>query len=97
MALARIVAHKSFVSLRAMEERASSEVVERDEIGGYVRIVNPLESYMWHQGTKFVERFDANSYLRLSMAMDLFDLGATAGDLTTSLHDMDYSMLLISF
>jgi homoserine O-acetyltransferase len=79
MALARMVAHKSFVSLSAMEERARTEVVERDEIGGYVRIVNPLESYMWHQGIKFVSRFDANSYLRIMEMWQTFDLVGSAG------------------
>jgi len=80
MALARMVAHKSFVSLSAMEERARAEVVERDEIGGYVRIVNPLESYMWHQGARFVERFDANSYLRIMEMWQTFDLVQQAGE-----------------
>jgi homoserine O-acetyltransferase len=87
MALARMVAHKSFVSLSAMEERAGAEVVERDEIGGYIRIVNPLESYMWHQGTTFVRRFDANSYLRIMEMWQTFDLmaGTGADDLATLL------------
>jgi len=80
MALARIVAHKSFVSLRAMEERARLEVVDRDEAGGYVQIVSPLESYMWHQGTKFVRRFDANAYLRIIEMWQTFDLAAQAGE-----------------
>jgi len=76
MALARMVAHKSFVSLRAMEERARTEVVDRDATGGYVQITDPLESYMWHQGTKFVERFDANSYLRIMEVWQTADLVA---------------------
>jgi homoserine O-acetyltransferase len=79
LALARIVAHKSFVSLHAMEQRARAEVVDRDELGGYVRIVNPLESYMWHQGKKFVERFDANTYLRIMEMWQTFDLAGHAG------------------
>lgn len=74
LALARMVGHKTFVSLQAMEERARSEVVDRGETGGYVQITNPLESYMWHQGTKFVERFDANSYLRIMEMWQTFDL-----------------------
>jgi homoserine O-acetyltransferase len=76
LALARMVGHKSFVSLRTMEERARWEVIDRDAPGGHVRIVHPLESYMWHQGTKFVERFDANSYLRIMEMWQTFELSA---------------------
>jgi len=79
LALARMIGHKTFVSLAAMEERARTEVVSHDEGPGTYGIGNPLESYMWHQGKKFVQRFDANSYLRISQAWQTFDLAAEAG------------------
>lgn len=78
LALARMIGHKSFVSLQAMEERARDEVVGK-EFAGKLRISSPLESYMWHQGQKFVQRFDANSYLQLMQAWQTFDLLAEAG------------------
>lgn len=78
LALARMIGHKTFVSLHAMEERARREVVA-DEGPGTYRLHNPLESYMWHQGRKFVERFDANSYLRIMEAWQTFDLAAEGG------------------
>ena len=77
--LARMIGHKTFVSLAAMEARARREVVRRDEGPGTYAITDPMESYMWHQGTKFVERFDANSYLRIVEAWQHFDLAADAG------------------
>ncbi len=82
--LARMIGHKTFVSLSALEERARNEVVSHDEGPGSYRISNPLESYMWHQGQKFVQRFDANTYLRLMEAWQGFDLVAEAevGDVT---------------
>jgi homoserine O-acetyltransferase len=79
LALARMIGHKAFVSLKAMEERARDEIVDRHETGGHIQIVNPLESYMWHQGTKFVKRFDANSYLRIMEMWQTFDLLEQSG------------------
>lgn len=74
LALARMIGHKTFVSLAAMEERARAEIVDPHEASEYVLISHPLESYLWHQGQKFVKRFDANSYLRLMEAWQNFDL-----------------------
>ncbi len=62
-----------------MEERARHEIVSRSEGPGTYTITDPIESYMWHQGTKFIERFDANSYLRIMEAWQQFDLAADAG------------------
>ncbi|HEX9645459.1 MAG TPA: homoserine O-acetyltransferase [Acidimicrobiia bacterium] len=77
--LARMVGHKTFVSLEAMEQRARSDVggFARGPVG--YRISDPIESYMWHQGDRLVERFDANAYLRIMEAWQRFDLAAEAG------------------
>ena len=77
--LARMIGHKTFVSLQAMEERARRQIVTRTEGPGTYAISDPIESYMWHQGSKFIERFDANSYLRIMEAWQSFDLAAEAG------------------
>jgi len=77
--LARMIGHKTFVSLLAMKDRARFETIGRDEGPGTYRIADPVESYMWHQGAKFVARFDANSYLRITEAWQHFDLAAEAG------------------
>ncbi|MDH3306958.1 MAG: homoserine O-acetyltransferase [Acidimicrobiia bacterium] len=79
LALARMVGHKTFVSLTAMSERARSDVVAGSGPPGYV-IRHPLESYMWYQGQKFLERFDANTYVRLMEVWQHFDLLAEAGE-----------------
>lgn len=76
--LARMIGHKTFVSLDALAERARSEV-DADHGPSVYPLANNLESYMWHQGTKFVDRFDANSYLRIMQAWQTFDLVSEAG------------------
>ncbi len=83
LALARMIGHKTFVSLEQMEQRARGEVV-----AGNSRVRLPIESYMWHQGEKFVQRFDANAYLRTMWAWQDFDLYAEAARQGRSLRDM---------
>lgn len=77
LALARMIGHKTFVSLESLEQRARAETPIHDGPPTY-RIDDPLESYMWHQGTKFVNRFDANSYLQNMRAWHTFDLATEA-------------------
>ena len=73
LALARMIGHKTFVSLAAFRERIRKEIIHRDYLAGF-RVQHPMESYMLHQGQKFVERFDANTYLRLVRVWQKFDL-----------------------
>lgn len=74
LALARRIAHKTFVSLDDLRERARSEVVSEKPPFGWYEMNHPVESYMLHQGEKFVRRFDANSYLRILDAWQWFNL-----------------------
>jgi len=79
LALARRIAHKTFISLEALQERARTEVVSQKPPYGWYEMNHPMESYMLHQGEKFVRRFDANTYLRILDAWQWFDLVAEAG------------------
>lgn len=66
LALARIISHKSFVCLEALERRARKDVAPSGEMLSWYTLQASSESYMLHQGTKFAARFDANSYLRIA-------------------------------
>lgn len=74
LSLARRIAHKTFVSITALSERARTEVVASAPPHGWYQMNHPVESYMLHQGEKFVQRFDANTYLRIVDAWQWFDL-----------------------
>ena len=65
LALARMVSHKTFVHLDAIENRARSEVKSANGHLSWYQVGHNVESYMLHQGKKFVQRFDANTYLRI--------------------------------
>ncbi len=79
LALARMIAHKTYISLQVMENRARGEVVRREEDLKRYEITHPVESYMLHQGQKFVDRFDANTYVRIMEAWQKADLVADTG------------------
>ena len=86
LALARRIAHKTFVSPDTLHERARGVVVSHKPPHGWYEMNHPIESYMLHQGEKFVQRFDANTYLRIVDAWQWFDLVAEAG--AKDFHDL---------
>ena len=79
LALARIISHKTFIHFNTLESRARTEIVQPDAHLSWYQLSRHLESYMAHQGSKFVKRFDANTYLRIVDAWQQFDLLEAAG------------------
>jgi len=79
LAVARMIGHKTYVSLVAMQERARSECLTGADNLSWYPLSSTLESYLLHQSQKFTRRFDANTYLRIIHAWQQFDLAKEAG------------------
>ncbi|MGA0846930.1 MAG: homoserine O-acetyltransferase family protein, partial [Luteolibacter sp.] len=79
LALARMISHKTFVHLDSIERRARRDVVQADDVLAWYRVHDQFQSYMLHQGKKFVNRFDANTYLRIIDMWSRYDATAEAG------------------
>ena len=78
LAVARMAAHITYLSEMALQRKFGREL-QRDGLSWGFDADFQVESYLRHQGASFVDRFDANSYLYITRAMDYFDLAAGHG------------------
>jgi homoserine O-acetyltransferase/O-succinyltransferase len=76
LAVARMAAHITYLSDEALHRKFGRNLQNRDKITFGFDADFQVESYLRHQGISFVDRFDANSYLYITRAMDYFDLAA---------------------
>jgi homoserine O-acetyltransferase len=74
LAVARMAAHITYMSEKGLQERFGRKLQEKKDYEFTFDADFQIESYLRHQGNVFVDRFDANSYLYISRAMDYFDL-----------------------
>lgn len=100
LALARIISHKTFVSLCDMETRMSDRCEQEQDEFSWYKIKTPLESYILHQGRKFLPRFDANTYIHLITGWSSFHLRNDSGhesytDLFSACRHQNYLIISI--
>jgi homoserine O-acetyltransferase len=79
LAVARMAAHITYLSETALHRKFGRQLQDRDSLSYGFDADFQVESYLRHQGSAFVDRFDANSYLYITRAMDYFDLAAEHG------------------
>jgi homoserine O-acetyltransferase len=79
LAVARMAAHITYLSETVLSERFGRRLQQREKVSFGFDADFQIESYLRHQGLSFVSRFDANSYLTITRAMDYFDLAAAHG------------------
>ena len=98
LAVARMAAHITYLSEQALHEKFGRNLQDRDKITFGFDADFQAESYLRYQGYKFVERFDANSYLYITRAMDYFDLiGDNGGRLANAFRDTKTRFCVVSF
>jgi homoserine O-acetyltransferase len=97
LAIARMIGHITYLSDEQMHAKFGRRLQDRATVGYGFKTDFQVESYLRYQGDSFVRRFDANSYLYISKAMDYFDLAAKYGSLVQALEGARAEFLVVSF
>ncbi len=96
LSVARMVAHITYLSEEALTRKFGRRLQGANAVT-FLEDVFQVESYLRHQGSTFVRRFDANSYLTITRAMDLFDLGAEHGSVAKAFSGTGTRFFVASF
>ena len=98
LAIARMLAHITYLSEESMRRKFGRKLQFSKDYSFDFDKDFSVESYLEHQGMRFVERFDANSYLYITRAIDYFDVtDRTGGDMAKGLEKMKCKCLVVSF
>ena len=98
LAVARMAAHITYLSKKGLQEKFGRKLQERDALKFGFDADFQIESYLRYQGSVFVDRFDANSYLYITRAMDYFDLiKQFNGNLSDAFKGSKTKFFIISF
>jgi homoserine O-acetyltransferase/O-succinyltransferase len=99
LALARMLAHITYLSEESIERKFGRKLQDADApaVDLVKEIEFQIESYLQYQGRRFVERFDANSYVYLTKAMDYFDLVESYGSLNEAFGRSKARFLIVSY
>ena len=98
LSVARMAAHITYLSKKGLENKFGRKLQERDDLKFGFDADFQIESYLRYQGSVFVDRFDANSYLYITRAMDYFDLPRKfEGSLSKAFNNTKTKFFIISF
>lgn len=98
LAVARMVGHITYLSDKSMQQKFGRRLQNREKYGYEFQTEFAIESYLKYNGHNFTRRFDANSYLYVTKAMDYFDLSAPTGSLAAAFANAAHlKYLVISF
>ena len=97
LSVARMIGHITYLSEESMHEKFGRSLRNADAYTWNFEPEFSVETYLHYKGDNFVNRFDANSYLYITKAMDYFDLGAAYGSLPEAFARAGARFLVISF
>jgi len=99
LAVARMIGHITYLSDEALHRKFGRRLQDKNDFSFNFDADFQVESYLRHQGSKFVERFDANSFLYITKAADYFDLKARhgAGSLSQAFSLARCRFMVVSF
>jgi len=97
LSVARMLAHITYLSEESMHEKFGRRLREKERYGFDFSTDFEVESYLRYQGESFIKRFDANTYLYITKAMDYFDLCRDFGSLENAFKDVRAKFLVLSF
>ncbi|MCX7005938.1 MAG: homoserine O-acetyltransferase, partial [Kiritimatiellaeota bacterium] len=97
LAVARMIGHITYLSETSMRAKFGRRLQRSEKYGYEFAAEFEVESYLKHQGALFTERFDANSFLYLTKAIDYFDLGHTLPSLAHAFRHVKARFLILSY
>ena len=97
LAVARMAAHITYLSEAALHRKFGRNLQDRAAVTYGFDADFQVESYLRYQGSSFVERFDANTYLYITRAMDYFDLAVEFGSVPNAFRNTPVRFCLVSF
>ena len=97
LAIARMVGHITYLCEESMHNKFGRRLQDKEKLDFDFNIDFQVESYLEHQGRVFVDRFDANSYLYITKAVDYFDLAQKHGSLKQAFEKTNARFLVMSF
>lgn len=97
LGIARMIGHITYLSEQGMREKFGRELRSAENYSYEFDSEFAVETYLEYQGQTFVERFDANSYLYITKAMDYFDMQKDFGSLDNAFSDTTCRFLIVSF
>lgn len=97
LSVARMIGHITYLSDEAMQEKFGRRLRDIHEYSFTFSADFEVESYLRHQGLSFTDRFDANTYLYITRALDYFDLARQHGSLVQAFRDVKARFLVLGF